>query len=424
MTVKIDSAALDLAAIIKPGDAIAWGQACGEPLTLIETLLAQRERLGGVSAFMGSSFSNVVKPEHADHIALTSWCAIGTLRTLTKAGKLGIVPCHVGQIGRLIADGTIACDVAFVQVSPADAEGNHSYGVINDYTQALVANARVVIAEVNAQVPFVPCDKLLPASHIDYLVETDRPLVSVPTARIGDGDRAIARIAADYIGDGAILQFGIGAVPDAIAQLITDRRDLGLHSGMVGDALVDLVEAGALTNATKRIDRGVSVTGALIGTERLFRFADANKAIRLCASTTTHNDAILNTLPKLVSINSAVEVDLTGQVNAEEVGGAYVGGIGGQVDYVRGGVRSAGGRSIIALPATAQGGTASRIVARLSGPVTTARVETDVIVTEFGAAEIRGQPLAERARRLIAIAHPDFRERLEREAHMLFQRGY
>ena len=424
MTVTIDSAALDLSAIIRSGDTIVWGQAAGEPSTLVETLLAQRAGLGGVSAFIGSSFSTTLQPEHADHIAFTSMGAIGTLRTLSKAGKLGIIPCHVGQIGRLISDGVIPCDIAFVQVSPADTEGNHSYGVINDYTQAMVANARVVVAEVNAQVPFVPCDKLLPAAHIDYLIATDRPVVSVPPARIGEGDKAIALLAANYIGDGSILQFGVGAVPDAIAQLIADRRDLGLHSGMIGDALVDLTESGALTNATKKTDRGISITGALVGSERLYRFAHNNKALRICASATTHGAAALAALSRLISINSAVEVDLTGQVNAEQVGSSYVGGTGGQVDYVRGGSRSPGGRSIIALPATAQGGVSSRIVAKLSGPVTTARVETDVIVTEYGAAELKGQTLPERAQRLIAIAHPDFRESLDREAHALFQRGY
>jgi acyl-CoA hydrolase len=424
MTVRLDPAALDLTRFIRPGDAIVWGQACGEPTTLIEALLAQRGDLGGVSAFVGSSFSGVLKPEHSDHIGFSSMGALGTLRSLAKAGALGIVPCHVGQIGRLIADGIIGCDVAFVQVSPPDADGNHSYGLINDYTQAAVANARTVVAEVNDRVPFVPCDKLLPGDHIDFLIETSRDVVSVPPGKIADSDRAIAGYAANYIGDGAILQFGIGAVPDAIAQLLVDRRDLGLHTGMVGDAYVDLVEAGALTNATKKGARGISVTGALIGTRRLYDFAHQNKALLLCASSITHGDAILSAIPKLVSINSAIEVDLTGQVNAEEIGGAYLGGTGGQIDYVRGGSRSPGGRAIIALPATAQGGASSRIVAKLSGPITTARSETDVIVTEFGAAELKGRTLAERARRLIAIAHPDFRESLDREAHALLQRGY
>lgn len=424
MAVCIDPTALDMTQFIRPGDALVWGQGCGEPLTLIEALLTQRADLGGVSAFAGSSFSAVLEPEHTDHIAFRSMGAIGSMRSLAKIGSLGIVPCHVGQIGRLIADGTIRCDVALVQISRPDADGNHSYGVINDYTRAAVSNARVVVAEVNDQVPFTYCDVLLPGFEIDYLVETSRDVISVPPGKIAHGDRAIARFAANYIGDGSILQFGIGAVPDAIAQLLVDRRDLGLHSGMAGDALVDLIEAGALTNATKRAWRGVSVTGALIGTRRLYEFADRNKAILLCNSSITHDAAILGALPKLVSINSAIEVDLTGQVNAEEIGGAYIGGTGGQIDFVRGGSRSPGGRSIIALPATAQRGASSRIVTHLSGPVTTARSETDVIVTEYGAAELKGKTLTERADAMVAIAHPDFREALEREAHDLFKRGY
>ena len=265
---------------------------------------------------------------------------------------------------------------------------------------------------------------MLHASEIDYVVLSDRPLVSVPPARIGEADRATAALCAAYIEDGSILQFGIGAVPDAIARLLVDRRDLGIHTGMIGDAFVDLVEAGAITNATKTVDRGISITGAFIGTRRLYDFVHENPAVRLCGSEITHGDAILIALPKLVSINSAIEVDLTGQINAESIGGAYMGGTGGQVDYVRGASRSRGGRSIIALPSTAQGGAASRIVTALSGPVTTARSEADIIVTEHGAAELKGASLAERARRLIAIAHPDFREGLERDAHALLTRGY
>jgi acyl-CoA hydrolase len=424
MTKIIDSRALDFGDIIKAGDAIVWGQACGEPLTLIEAMLDQRSALGPISAFAGSSFSNVLKPEHADHIRFSSMGALGSLRSLAKAGALDIIPCHVGQIGNMIRDGLIGCDIAFVQVSPADSNGNHSYGVINDYTRKAVAKARIVIAEVNLQVPYVPCDHMLHASEIDYMVQTDRPIVSVASGAISENDRATAALCAAFIGDGSILQFGIGAVPDAIAQLLVDRKDLGIHTGMIGDAFVDLVEAGAVTNATKTTDRGISITGAFIGTKRLYDFVNGNDAVRLCGSEITHGDAILSALPKLVSINSAIEVDLTGQINAEAIGGAYMGGTGGQVDYVRGASRSPGGRSIIALPATAQGGTSSRIVMALSGPVTTARSEVDVIVTEYGAAELRGSSLAERTRRLIAIAHPDFREGLEREAHDLLKRGF
>ena len=344
MAVRVAPTALEMAQFIRPGDALVWGQGCDEPLTLIEALLTQRAGLGGVSAFAGSSFSSVLKPEHTDHISFRSMGANGSMRSLAKTGSLGIVPCHVGQIGRLISDRRIRCDVALVQISRPDADGNHSYGVINDYTRAAVTNARVVVAEVNNQVPFTFCDVLLPGSETDYLLETSRDLVSMPPGKIGDGDRALARFAANYIGDGSILQLGIGAVPDAIAQLLVDRRDLGLHSSMAGDALVDFIEAGAMTNAIKRAWRGVSVTGALIGTRRLYEFAHRNKAILLCNSSIAHDAAILGALPKLVSINSALEVDITGQVNAEEIGGAYIGGTSGQIDFVRGGSRSPGGR--------------------------------------------------------------------------------
>jgi acyl-CoA hydrolase len=193
---------------------------------------------------------------------------------------------------------------------------------------------------------------------------------------------------------------------------------------MIGDALVDLVEAGVVTNARKPFDAGVSVTTALIGTKRIYDFAHQNRAIAVRSSAYTHDAGVLSRLPKLVTINSAVEVDLTGQVNAEQSGAHYVGGTGGQVDFVRAGHRSPGGHSIIALPATAKGGKLSRITMNLSGPVTTARSDVDVIVTEFGAAELKGKTLAERARRLIAIAHPDFRDELERAARTIEQRGF
>jgi acyl-CoA hydrolase len=193
---------------------------------------------------------------------------------------------------------------------------------------------------------------------------------------------------------------------------------------MLGDGLVDLVEAGVVTNARKPIDTGVSINGALIGTKRLYDFAHRNAAIRMCSADYTHSAAVHAQIPQMVTINSALEVDLTGQVNAEQSGAAYFGGTGGQVDYVRAGSRSPGGRSIIALPATAKGGTLSRIVTTLSGPVTTARSEVDVIVTEFGAAELKGRSLAERAKQMIAIAHPDFRAELDRAAFDIAKRGF
>jgi acyl-CoA hydrolase len=424
MTVATDARGLNLGAFLRDDDHIVWGQACGEPTTLVEALIEQAGSIGHLSAFAATSFSGILSKEAAERVTLSSMGAIGALRTLTAAGRLGVIPCHVSQIGPMIEQGLIGCDVAFVQVSPPDAGGNHSFGLINDFIQAAVHKARVVIAEVNERVPFTLGDAVLPAARIDCAVHVARTPVEVPAAKVGETDLAIAKIVAGYIEDGAVLQVGIGATPDAILRLLHDRRDLGVHSGMIGDGLVDLVEAGVVTNARKPIDEGVSITGALIGTERLYQFAHRNPKIGMRRSAYTHSESTLSRLTRLVTINSAIEVDLTGQVNAEQSGDQYLGGTGGQVDYVRAGGRSSGGHSIIALPATAKGGRVSRIAATLSGPVTTARSEVDVIVTEFGAAELKGRTLAERARRLLAVAHPDFREELERAAHVIQRRGF
>ena len=414
---------IDLTTHLNRGDSIVLGQACGEPSTLVEALIAQGSDVGDLSAFIATSFSGAFQPESAAAFRLKSMGAIGALRAMTKVQALDVIPIHVGQVAPLIEQKLLPCDVAMIQVSPPDGDGNHSCGLISDYVRAAVERARVVIAEVNEQVPFT-FGETIHADEIDVAIEVSRAPVEVASARIGESDEAIARHCAAFIGDGAVIQTGVGAVPDALLRLLTDRKDLGVHSGMLGDGLVDLVEAGVVTNARKEIDAGVSINGALIGTRRLYDWAHRNPAIRMTPTSYTHDAAVLAQLSRLVTINSAVEVDLTGQVNAETVGPAYLGGTGGQVDFVRAGVRSPGGHSITALPATAKEGTISKIVARLDAPVTTARSEVDVVVTEYGAAELRGQSLAERARRMVAIAHPDFREELDREAHAIAKRGY
>jgi acyl-CoA hydrolase len=414
---------LDFTQYLKAGDRIVFGQACGEPTTLVEALIAQGPSIGGLSAFIATSFSGLFTPETVAAFRLSSMGAIGALRLMTKANALDVIPVHVSQVGPLIRAGVIPCDVAMIQVSPADAEGNHSCGLISDYVRAAVDKARVVIAEVNDQVPFTH-GETIPASAIDVAVQVSRTPVQVPPAKIGEIDEAIARHCAAYIGDGSVIQTGVGAVPDAILRQLGDRKDLGVHSGMLGDGLVDLIEAGVVTNARKEIDQGVTINGALIGTKRLYNFAHQNQSIRMTPTSYTHDAAILGQLSRLVTINSALEVDLTGQVNAEQSGAAYMGGTGGQVDFVRAGARSPGGAALMVLAATAKGGSISKIVPALSGPVTTARTEVDVVVTEYGAAELKGQTLAERARRLVAIAHPDFREELDRAAHAIQARGF
>lgn len=406
---------LDLPGLLRLGETIVCGQACGEPVTLLECLVAQRARLSGVSVFLGASFSGVARPEHADHLRFTSFGALGRNRDLAKAGVLGVIPCHVARLGPYFSAGTLPCDVLFVQLSPAGADGRYSFGATADYIRAAARAARLVIAEINDQAPRTHGHDGLTDAEIDIAIPVSRALPGVPVAAPAPADMAMAAHAAAFIGDDAVLQMGIGAAPDAILAALRDRKRLGLHSGMISDAAMDLIAAGVVTNESKPIDRGISVTGALIGTAALYRFAHDNPAIALRASDYTHGDAVLARLDRLVTINSALDVDLTGQINAEQAGEAYVGGIGGQADFVRAGHRAAHGCAIIALPATARGNV-SRIVGDLP-VVSTARTDADVIVTEFGAAQLRGCTLAERARRMIAIAHPDHREALARAAH-------
>lgn len=406
---------LDLARYVRPGDGIVFGQATGEPLSLTEKLVQQRAAYSGAGIFFGSGFSKTFQPEHADHLRFKGIGGIGSLRKLASARKLDPIPCHISSIAGLLRAGIIRSDVVMLQVSPANEKGEHSFGLINDYVRTAMASARVVIAEVSSQVPWTPCDRPLRADEITVAVHTDRAPVELPAAPFGDLEKQIAASLADLIPDRATLQVGIGAVPEAVVAMLSDRRDLGVHSGMIGDSVVDLMERGVVTNAYKSMDRGVTISGALIGTQRLYRFADRNPQLRLCPTSYTHAIATLIQVRDLVSINSALEVDLTGQVNAEAIGPDYIGGVGGQVDFVRAAAQSEGGVSIVALPATGKKGD-TRIVSRLSGPVTTARSDVDVIATEHGVARLRGRTLRERVQAMVAIAAPEHRDALLREA--------
>jgi acyl-CoA hydrolase len=406
---------LDLAQYVRPGDGILFQQGCGEALSLTEKLVQQRASYSGAGIFFGSGFSKTFQPEHADHLRFRGFGGIGTLRKLASAGKLEPVPCHISSIEPMIRRGQLRTDVVLLQVSPANEKGEHSFGLVNDYVRTAMSKARVVIAEVNAQVPWTPCDRPLSQDEITVAVHTDRAPLELPAAPFGDLERKVASHLAEFIPDRATLQVGIGAVPEAIVAMLSDRRDLGVHSGMIGDSVADLMERGVVTNAHKGLDAGVTISGVLFGTKRLYRFAHRNHDLRLCPTSYTHGLATLSQLRNLVSINSALEVDLTGQVNAEAIGAEYIGAVGGQVDFVRAAAQSEGGVSIIALPSTGKTGD-SKIVARLSGPVTTARSDVDVIATEHGAARLRGLSLRERIHAMAGIAAPEHRETLLRQA--------
>lgn len=408
-----DESPIDLAAFVKPGDSILWGQGTGEPQTLTEALVQQRHRLGGATVFLGTAFTSTLRPEHADALQFVALGGLGMNAALFKAGVLDVLPSHISTLPGLFASGRLRVDVVFIQVSPPDARGRHSLGLVADYLRPAMARARCVIAEVNERVPFTHGDTLVDADEIDQIVHSSREPVTVDPRPGGDVEAAIAERVAAMVPDGAVLQVGIGGVPDAIAASLVNKRDLGIHSGMVGDSVLDLIEAGAVTNARKPVDTGVTVAGVLFGTRRLYDFADDNPALQLRSLSYTHNPEVLRRFDSFFAINSAIEIDLTGQVNAETVGGRHVGAVGGQVDFVRAAMASPHGRSIIALPSTAKGGERSRIVVRTSdGVTTTARSDADVVVTEHGVADLRGIPIRARARRLIDIAHPRFRDEL------------
>jgi acetyl-CoA hydrolase len=415
MAAWVDPANLELRSVLRPGDAVLWGQAGAEPQTLSEALVAQRAALGGVSVFLGINYAGVVKPEHADHLRLSAYCGAGHNRALADAGVLDIHPHPYSQLGNLIRARRLRADVVFVQVSPPNERGEYSLGLAAEYLLPALEACRAVVAEVNERVPWTHTDRTLRESDFALAVRSRREPAAPPHGAPGETEHQIARHAAQFVPDGATLEFGLGALPDAILAQLGDRRDLGVHSGALGDGIVDLMSKGVINNARKAIDPGRSVGGVLLGSRKLFDFAHRNPALRLASTDYTHDARMLARLERFVAINSAVEVDLTGQVNAEIAGGSYVGAVGGALDFIRAANQSPGGVALVVLPSSA-GRKASRIVAQLSGPVATPRSEAGVIVTEHGAADLRGCGLAERARRMLAIANPAWREALEREA--------
>ena len=369
---------IDLASVVRPGDGIIIGQACAEPQTLVEMLVAQRARLSGCRLFLGVNYSGIVKPSHSDHLRLSSYGGIGHNRALSDAGVLDVMRIPYSRIAPLIRSGQIRADVVFVQVSPPNERGEHSLGLAADYLVPALDVCRTIVAEVNAQVPWTNSERLLRKEEIDLQVESSRPPAG---ARHRATDRAIARQAAALVPDGSVLEFGIGALPDAVCEFLRERKDLRVHSGTIGDGVADLLQSGAV----REVDCAM-----LIGSRKLFDFARDNPRIRLRSSEYTHGAEVLGRLERFVAINSAIEVDLRGQVNSEVAGGSYVGAIGGAPDFI-----AAAGTSLMLIPA-------SRLVVRLSGPVSTS--DAGIVVTELGAADLRGCDEAERARRLRAIA--------------------
>jgi acetyl-CoA hydrolase len=395
---------------------VVWTQTTAEPLTLTEAFVAQRQALGPCAVFIGATYSNTLQPEHQDFLKLSTFGGFGFNHRLIDTHALEVIPLHCSEVGNMITKGVIPCDVAMLQLSPPGPDGKHSLGISADYMIEAARRARIVIAEVNEKMPWTPTSSMIEDISIHVKISSNRPLLELPAARIGEIEMKIASIASTFIPDRAVLELGLGAIPEAILGLLVDRRDLGIHTGVLGDAAIELVQQGVITNAFKSLDTGKIVTASLLGTQKLYDFGRANIGLALKPYAYTHALHNLARLENFTALNSAIEVDLTGQVNAESINGRYVGASGGLVDFVRGALVAPKGRSIIALPSTTKDGTVSRIVSQIkNGPVTCLRSDADIVVTEWGAAELRGKSLTARIQAMIAIAHPDHRETLERE---------
>lgn len=406
--------AIDFSSLVRSGDVVVCGQLTAEPLTLTRRLMAQRGAIGPFTCFLGGSFSDTFSPERSAGTSFQSYGAIGTNVALSRAGRLDILPRHYSALERAFQAGALRADVVLLQLAPPPpGRSGYSLSLTNDYVALAARYARVVIAEVNPEAPWTH-GAILPDGRMpDVLVAADAPPQTLGAMRFGETEAAIAHHVASLVPDGACIQLGVGAVPAAILSTLGRHRDLGIHSGVILDGCVDLIERGVVTNARKPFDRGVTVTNTVLGTRRLFAHVHDNAAVEVRPASHTHDHRTIAAIPAFVAINSAVEIDLTGQVNSEVAAGAYVGAVGGQVDFVRGALASEGGRSIIALSATARGGETSRIVSAVT-TVTTTRSDADLIVTEYGVADLRNASLSQRMQRMVAIAAPSHREALER----------
>ncbi len=392
--------------------------ACASPQPLLEAMVA-RQDLNDVTLYhlhVGGD-APFARPENADRFHSVSFFAGPNVRGLIENGHGDFVPVFLSDIPGLFTDGVVPLDVALIQVSPPDRHGLCTLGTSCDATRAAVDTARIVIAEVNEQMPRTHGYTAVPLSRITALIHTNRPLVPHTPDPIGEVEARIGEIVAGLVNDGATLQMGIGAIPDAVLARLHNKHDLGIHTEMFSDGLVDLVASGAVTNRLKRVKPGRIVTSFVSGTKKLFDFVDDNALVEFHPSDRTNDTSVIRRNDNTIAINSALQVDLSGQVCADSLGHRIYSGIGGQMDFMRGAALSKGGKPILALRSTAKGGKLSRITAELTAGagVVTTRGHVQWIVTEYGAVNLRGMALRQRGEALISIAHPDFRAELSRD---------
>ena len=412
---------------VKSGDRVVFAHACGEPLELVDALVARAAELEHVEInhMVAMGKGEYCKPELARSFYHKSLFVGASSREAVKDGRGDYVPVFFHDIPRLFCEGYLTPDVVLIHVSPPDAHGFCSFGVSVDYTKPAAEVARIVVAQVNPHMPRTHGDSFIHISEIDIIVESEHQIIELQPPRIGPVEEAIGKHIAGLVEDGSCLQLGIGGIPDAVLLFLHEKNDLGIHSEMFSEGVVDLYNEGVITNRNKSINRDKMVANFLMGTRRLYDFVDDNPAVNMFPVNITNDPYLIGQNDRVVAINSALQVDLMGQVVADTMGAVQFTGIGGQVDFVRGAARSKGGKAIIALPSTAKKGAVSRLVAALSPgtAVTTMRADVDYIVTEHGVAHLRGMGLRERAEALIEIADPAFRDQIREEAATVYGPG-
>lgn len=401
---------------IRSGDRVVFGHAAGEPKPLIEAMVANYKQYRDVEIvhLVALGEGGYCKPEMAGHFRHNAAFAGGVTRGAINEGRADFTPVFFHEMPKLIKKEILKTDVGLVQVSPPDKHGFCSLGVAVDYTKAVVENARTVIAEVNQQMPRVYGDCFVHISQLTHIVETDRPLYEINPPKIGPVERGIGENCASLIEDGATLQLGIGAIPDAVLLFLKDKKDLGIHSEMVSDGLIELYEAGVVNNSKKSMHKGKMVITFIMGTKKLYDFIDNNPVIEMHPVDYVNDPVVISKNSKMTTINSCIQVDFLGQVVSDTMGTKQFSGVGGQVDFVRGSSMADDGVSIIAMPSTAKGGTVSRVVPFIDhgAAVTTSRNDVHYVVTEYGVADLYGKTSIQRAKNLINIAHPDFKDEL------------
>ena len=410
--------------LICDGDRVVFGHAVGEPIVFQRTMAHMADQFSGVEVahmvYLGSG--EYLQPGMEGHFRHNALFVGGPARKAIAEHRADYTPAFFSDVPRMFRDGSLPVDVFAFTCSPPDERGYVSLGLSCDYGAQAVKSARTVIAEVNPNMPVTFGETFVHVSEIDAFLCSWEPLPESAPAKISEEDRQIGKYIADLVRDGDCLQLGIGALPDAVCTFLGDKKDLGLHTEMISDGIIPLIESGVINGQCKQRDIGKICVTFLMGTRKLYDFVDHNPMFYMMPVDICNNPAVISQNDNVVSVNSCVEVDLQGQVCAEAIGLRQISGIGGQMDFVRGANLSSGGRSIIALHAATNDESASKIVSTLTdgAPVTTSRCDVGYIVTEYGVACLRGQTLRERAKRLIAIAHPKFRKELAEEYQARF----